>query len=132
MSVVTICFLIFTITAISLHFPVASAHTMDQVDLKEVQTLTFFKDKLTTGKRSSGIPQLNCLGGSASAKNDEIESVQCQNMGLNDVDEVQWKCNVDLDDKFRLTSVVVSCEGYRNANDKYKLAGSSWCIVNEI
>ena len=51
-----------------------------KVRLKDVQVLTLKDGKMTTGHRSSPVPQLNCVGGSAQGKF-RPQVVQCKNMG---------------------------------------------------
>ena len=36
-----------------------------KVLLKDVRTLTLHRGKMTTGRRSSPVPQMNCVGGNA-------------------------------------------------------------------
>jgi len=94
----------------------------DRVRLQDVQVLTLHQGKMTTGRRSSPVPQLNCVGGSARGMfNPQV--VQCYNRGWDGVD-VQWECKTDLDMDYRLGSVNVLCEGYDYPDDPYILAGS--------
>jgi hypothetical protein len=51
-----------------------------KVLLKDVQTLTLHHGKMTTGRRSSPVPQLTCVGGSAAGKFAPAV-VQCYNRG---------------------------------------------------
>lgn len=39
-----------------------------KVRLVDVTTLTLYRDKYTTGRRSAPIPQIQCVGGSAKGK----------------------------------------------------------------
>lgn len=39
-----------------------------KVRLTDVTTLTLYRDKYTTGRRSAPIPQIQCVGGSAKGK----------------------------------------------------------------
>ena len=51
-----------------------------KVRLQDVQVLTLKHGKMTTGRRSSPVPQLKCVGGSAQgAFNPQV--VQCKNVG---------------------------------------------------
>ena len=51
-----------------------------KVRLQDVQVLTLRSGKMTTGRRSSPVQQLKCVGGSAQgAFNPQV--VQCKNMG---------------------------------------------------
>jgi len=93
-----------------------------KVRLQDVQVLTLHQGKMTTGRRSSPVPQLNCVGGSAKGIfNPQV--VQCYNRGWDGMD-VQWECKTDLDMDYRLGSVNVICEGYDYPEDPYILAGS--------
>jgi len=77
---------------------------------------------MTTGRRSSPVPQLNCIGGSARGLfNPQV--VQCYNRGSDGLD-VQWECKTDLDNDYRLGSINVICEGYDYPDDPYILPGS--------
>ena len=51
-----------------------------KVRLQDVQVLTLKDGKMTTGKRSSPVSQLNCVGGSAKGAF-RPQVVQCKNMG---------------------------------------------------
>ena len=50
----------------------------DRVRLEEVQVLTLARGAMTTGRRSSPVPQLSCVGGSA-RNEEQPERVQCYN-----------------------------------------------------
>ena len=93
-----------------------------KVLLKDVQTLTLHADRMTTGRRSSPVPQLNCIGGSAQGKFTP-KTVQCYNRGFDGVD-VQWECKADMDNLYRFGSVEVICEGYDYPDDPFILKGS--------
>ena len=62
-----------------------------KVRLQDVQVLTLKDGKMTTGKRSSPVSQLNCVGGSAQGKF-RPQVVQCKNMGWDgqDVQVCLW------------------------------------------
>lgn len=49
---------------------------------------------MTTGRRSSPIPQLSCVGGTAQGRF-APKTVQCYNKGFNGLD-VQWECKADM------------------------------------
>jgi len=104
-------------------YPYGNSH--DSVLLQDVKALTFTKGQYTAARRSSPIPQLNCVGGSASYSSElSPSSVQCVNVGVDSYGEVQWKCEADLDSSVKFGETVVSCEGYSNSNDPYVLRGS--------
>ncbi|ORZ40380.1 hypothetical protein BCR44DRAFT_1495772 [Catenaria anguillulae PL171] len=94
----------------------------DKVLLTDVQTLTLYKGKLTAGRRSPPVQQLMCVGGDA-CDYFEPPVMQCKNMG-HDGREVQWRCESEMEDYYRLGTTTVTCEGYKNRNDKYILRGS--------
>ena len=62
-----------------------------KVKLRDVQVLTLKDGKMTTGRRSSPVPQLNCVGGSAKGKF-RPQVVQCINRGW-DGQDVQVSIN---------------------------------------
>ncbi|EDQ86738.1 uncharacterized protein MONBRDRAFT_33739 [Monosiga brevicollis MX1] len=94
----------------------------DRVLLDQVKVLTLKAGAMTTGRRSSPVPQLKCVGGSAGCR-DAPERVQCINQGSDGYD-IQWECKADLPARVRFGSVEVVCEGYSYADDPYILAGS--------
>lgn len=106
------------------HFKEVS--TDDGFDLKNVETLTFFKDQFTTGNRTLPIRQLNCVSGNAcDLSSHYVNSVQCKNSGQNYNDDTQWACRVSsLPSDLMLGETNVSCEGLRSSEDKLKLKGS--------
>lgn len=91
--------------------------------LRDIQVLTLYKGRYTTGRRSSPVPQLQCAGGSAGCHAFTPEVVQCQNKGWDGVD-VQWECKTDMDNSYRFGRIEVSCEGYNHPSDQYVLTGS--------
>lgn len=95
----------------------------DRVRLLEIQTLTFQEGKRTTGRRSSPIPQLKCIGGSAGLKGSQPKAVQCYNRG-SDGRDVQWECKAETEKSVKLGRVEVACEGYDYPDDPYILVGS--------
>lgn len=95
----------------------------DAVLLQDVQVLTLYSDKQTTGRRTTPMPQLQCVGGSAKAQAHTVTVVQCENKG-HDGQDFQWRCEAQLDAGLRLGRVSVSCEGYRDASDEWVLVGS--------
>ncbi|KAI5630475.1 store-operated calcium entry-associated regulatory factor isoform X1, partial [Silurus asotus] len=95
----------------------------EAVLLRDVQVLTLYRGRYTTARRSSPVPQLQCVGGSAGCTAFVPEVVQCQNKGWDGVD-IQWECKADMDNWYRFGKVEVSCEGYNNPGDSYILRGS--------
>ena len=93
-----------------------------KVLLRDVQVLTLRHGQMTTGRRSSPVPQLNCIGGSAKGQFTP-QVVQCYNRGW-DGQDVQWECKSDMDNLYRFGSIEVLCEGYDYPADPYILKGS--------
>uniref|UniRef100_A0A3Q3WN27 Store-operated calcium entry-associated regulatory factor n=1 Tax=Mola mola TaxID=94237 RepID=A0A3Q3WN27_MOLML len=91
--------------------------------LRDIQALTLYRGRYTTARRSSPIPQLQCVGGSAGCQAFVPDVVQCQNKGWDGVD-VQWECRTDMDNAYRFGRIEVSCEGYSHPADDYILKGS--------
>jgi hypothetical protein len=102
-------------------------YSSDAVRLRDIQALTFRKNHLTTYRRSFPTNQLNCLWGDCQYRNN-INIVQCVNMGVNDNGNVQWKCETQLPGYLSLGKTTVSCEGYNHAGDEFILKDS--CALN--
>ncbi|XP_026214503.1 store-operated calcium entry-associated regulatory factor [Anabas testudineus] len=113
------------ITAVLYFLLVGHVQSWDDgsVLLRDVQVLTLYKGRYTTARRSSPIPQLQCVGGSAGCQAIVPDVVQCQNKGWDGVD-VQWECKTDMDNAYRFGRIEVSCEGYNHPTDVYILKGS--------
>jgi len=99
-----------------------SSNDPGKVLLRDVQVLTLKAGQMTTGRRSSPVPQLKCIGGSAQGHFNP-QAVQCYNRGF-DGQDVQWECKADMDNLYRFGSVEVVCEGYDYPDDPYILKGS--------
>ncbi|KAF9430348.1 Store-operated calcium entry-associated regulatory factor [Podila epigama] len=99
-----------------------AAYGHQKVLLRDVQTITLHQGRMTTGRRTSPVPQLNCIGGNACGLY-EPDVVQCTNTGSNG-DDVQWKCQADLPENVRFGQLDVYCEGYKNPDDPFVLKGS--------
>uniref|UniRef100_A0A3B5QRT9 Store-operated calcium entry-associated regulatory factor n=1 Tax=Xiphophorus maculatus TaxID=8083 RepID=A0A3B5QRT9_XIPMA len=91
--------------------------------LRDIQALTFYRNRFTTARRSNPVPQLKCVGGSAGCHVFIPDVVQCVNRGWDGVD-VQWECKTDMDNAYRFGAIEVSCEGYSHPSDDYILKGS--------
>ncbi|XP_013880634.1 store-operated calcium entry-associated regulatory factor [Austrofundulus limnaeus] len=91
--------------------------------LRDVQALTLYRNLYTTARRSSPVPQLTCVGGSAGCGAFVPEVVQCLNRGWDGVD-VQWECKTEMNTLYRFGRIEVSCEGYNHPSDPYVLRGS--------
>lgn len=91
--------------------------------LKNVDVLTLYQGRMTNGRRSAPVPQLQCKGGTAGCGAFIPEIVQCYNRGSDGLD-IQWECKTDMDNEYRFGKISVSCEGYDYPDDPYILAGS--------
>jgi hypothetical protein len=100
-----------------------SAQMFKKVKLKDVDVLTLYQGKMTNGRRSSPIPQLQCRGGSAGCSAFIPDVVQCYNRGSDGL-ETQWECKTEMPMEYKFGKVQVSCEGYDYPDDPYILAGS--------
>ncbi|KAI8910245.1 store-operated calcium entry-associated regulatory factor precursor [Gorgonomyces haynaldii] len=93
-----------------------------KVLLRDVQALTFYEGRMTTGRRSSPVPQLTQISGNA-PRSSRPRVVQCVNVGF-DGHDVQWRCSAELDSKVAFGETTVTCEGYNYPEDPYVLQGS--------
>jgi hypothetical protein len=94
-----------------------------QVPLREVQVLTLNQGTYTTGRRSTPISQLRCVGGDAMAEGSRVTSMQCHNQGF-DGRDINWKCEAKVPNNMKLGRVTVNCEGYEFPEDPKILIGS--------
>jgi len=60
-----ISLLLVALLSLSLTLPSLVNAAQQKVLLRDVQTLTLHKGRMTTGRRSSPVPQVNCVGGNA-------------------------------------------------------------------
>lgn len=91
--------------------------------LEDIRTLTLRYGEWTTSRRSSPVPQLKCVGGSADCYAFVPQHVQCYNRGSDGYD-IQWECKTEMNNKYRFGKIDITCEGYDYADDPYILAGS--------
>ena len=89
------------------------AQTHQKIPIREVDALTLQFDKMTTGRRSSPVPQLTCRGLNCALA---PSSVRCINVG-HDGNDVQWDCNSVLDKSIKFGIMNVQCEGYDYPED---------------
>lgn len=80
----------------------------DKVRLEKVSTLTLNADQWTSGRRSSPIKQMQCVGGYCSRA--KVTSAQCYNRGF-DGRDVQWECKAEMPANYKFGKVEVICEG---------------------
>ncbi|XP_072445254.1 store-operated calcium entry-associated regulatory factor [Chiloscyllium punctatum] len=102
---------------------VNGAQDSERILLRDVQTLTLYSGKYTTGRRTHPVPQLQCVGGSAGCSVLLPKVVQCYNKGWDGYD-VQWECKTDMEKAYQFGAITVSCEGYNYPEDPYILRGS--------
>ncbi|KAK3809545.1 MAG: hypothetical protein J3Q66DRAFT_317794 [Benniella sp.] len=107
---------------LTLFSPLTEAVSHSKVLLKDVQTITLHQGRMTTGRRTSPVRQLKCVGGNACGDY-EPDVVQCTNTGF-DGSDVQWKCQADMPSNLRFGRLNVYCEGYAYPDDPYVLKGS--------
>ena len=94
-----------------------------KIRLEDVQVLTLHVGAQTTGRRSSPVPQLQCVGGSGAGRGLEPSNVQCYNRESDGLG-IQWQCKADMEATVKFGTVEVNCEGYDYPEDDYILAGS--------
>jgi len=111
------------LTLLNLGAAFTNGQMFKKVKLKDVDTLTLYNGKMTNGRRSAPVPQLQCRGGSAGCHMFVPEVVQCYNRGSDGLD-TQWECKTEMDNAYKFGKIQVSCEGYDYADDPYILAGS--------
>ncbi|TFK75210.1 DUF1183-domain-containing protein [Pluteus cervinus] len=95
---------------------------MSRVELAKIRSLTFYKDRLTKGRRTSPLPQLVCHG--APCKRYTPDAIHCVSLPGGSGTEVDWKCEADLPESLRFGKVEVGCEGWSRPGDRYVLEGS--------
>ena len=88
--------------------------------LSEIDSLTFYKDRLTTARRLPTIPQMKCLNNYDIS---DINTIYCNNKGSNG-HGLEWECRTDIDGKYKFGKIDISCEGYDSSDDPYILDGS--------
>jgi len=94
----------------------------DAILLQDVKVLTLYRGRYANARRTSVIPQISCVGGSA-ARRYEPDVIQCTNVGWDGTD-FQWKCESELPDDYHFGRITVTCEGYNSPQDPYVLKGS--------
>jgi hypothetical protein len=95
------------------------------VELANVQSLIFKQNAMTTGKRTSPVSQLTCVGGGACGTDGEPQVVHCSNIGIDYANgDPTWKCTAELENGLRLGTTDVVCEGFRDRDDPWILRGS--------
>jgi SOCE-associated regulatory factor of calcium homoeostasis len=97
------------------------SNVLAQIHIKDVQVLTLYANEYTTGRRNAPIAQLKCIG--SACYQGALQTMQCTNKGFDGMD-ANWECKSDIDNRYTLGRVTVSCEGYNNPNDPHILVGS--------
>jgi hypothetical protein len=97
--------------------------TNERIKLTDVEVLTFYKDKMTLGRRLPPVPQLKCNGSPHKCHEYGPNAVQCTNKGFDGI-EVQWECKAEMDKRYKFGKLRVTCEGYEHEHDPFILAGS--------
>ena len=126
MTLVTKCLRLSLLTSLLLGWTDARKFTKakDAVRLQDISTLTFYKDRETTHRRVSALPQITCVSGSG-CKHYEPDSIRCVNSGASyDASSIEWTCTASLPPEVKLGSTEVICEGYDDPDDEYVLKGS--------
>ena len=99
---------------------------LSRVLLEDVPYLSFSKNKMTLGNRLPSIPQMKCLNKYDISK---INKITCNNLGVEN-NNINWECNTDIDEKYKLDKVEILCEGYESPEDPYIFKGS--CSIQYI
>ncbi|KAM4708955.1 store-operated calcium entry-associated regulatory factor isoform 1-T2 [Discoglossus pictus] len=116
--------LVSLITILQVVLPLVQGwNQQERVLLRDIQAITLHADRYTNARRTSPVPQLKCIGGSAGCNAVMPQVVQCHNRGWDGID-VQWECQVDMDNAYRFGKVEVNCEGFEYPEDPYVLRGS--------
>jgi len=55
----------------------------------------------------------------------QVEVMKCKNIGASygGSEDVQWACEAELPDEFKLGRTEIVCEGYSSPDDEYVLKG---------
>eukprot|EP00833_Pecoramyces_ruminatium_P004510 jgi/Orpsp1_1/1178542/evm.model.c7180000065763.1 len=92
----------------------SSSH--DKILLEDLKTFTVFKNRMTKGRRSR-VLQMECVEGDG-CQYFQPPSMQCTQIGF-DGYNASWKCETQLQDYYYIGYTRVSCEGYKNPDDRY-------------
>ena len=96
----------------------------DKVKMRDVETLLFRKEMMTTGRRSKPVSQMICEG--HPCKKNAPDSISCKNIGWDGKDPI-WDCTTSEMKDTKLRKIEVQCEGYEYPDDPNILVGS--CAV---
>ncbi|KAK4165346.1 hypothetical protein QBC43DRAFT_208881 [Cladorrhinum sp. PSN259] len=108
---------------------VLAARPRDAILLSEVQSLTLHPNSMTTGRRTSPVPQLKCVPANSPIcrlpDTQDIRTMRCRNAGSSYTSQdIQWSCTASMPSTLRLDTTSVICEGYDSPDDAYVLRGS--------
>lgn len=104
--------------------PSQASQEPQRIHIRQVESITLHRNQMTTGRRVSPVAQLKCVGGSAYGVSYRPKVAQCKTQGLDAAGNMQWRCEADMDNRYRFGKITVVCEGWDYPNDKYILAGS--------
>lgn len=92
--------------------------------MSSVDSLLLRRGELTTGRRSTPVPQMTCISGPRQCAPANLPTqVMCETVGGRTNDPI-WKCTATLPEGMRLGTTDISCEGFRYPEDPYILRGS--------
>jgi len=94
----------------------AYSSSYDKILLEDLKSFTVFKNRMTKGRRSR-VLQLECVEGDA-CQYFQPSSMYCTQIGF-DGYNASWKCDTQLQDYYYIGYTKVSCEGYKNPDDRY-------------
>ncbi|KAK3990239.1 transmembrane protein [Cladorrhinum sp. PSN332] len=108
---------------------VLAARPRDAILLSDVQSLTLHPGSMTTGRRTSPVPQLKCVPPNSPIcrlpDTSDIRTMRCRNAGSSYTSQdIQWSCTASLPSTLKLDTTNVICEGYDSPDDVYVLRGS--------
>ncbi|KAK4232053.1 hypothetical protein QBC38DRAFT_464221 [Podospora fimiseda] len=108
---------------------VLAARPRDAILLSEVQSLTLRPASMTTGRRTSPVPQLKCVPPNSPICRlpdvSDIQTMRCRNAGSSYTSQdIQWSCTATMPSTLKLGTTNVICEGYDSPDDVYVLKGS--------
>ena len=115
--------------------------------MDDIESLVFFRNKMTTSRRTHKIHQLSCVGGTAGCKlftpdvstrstfdssylwtwltSGSNQLVECKRTTRDrESFNKNWTCTAEISDRVILNHTEVICEGYDYAEDDYILRGS--------
>ncbi len=101
---------------------VTSAALHVSIPMIEIKLLTLEAGRMTGARRVAPVPQLECTGMLCT---DDLmpKKVECHNIGARG-QEVQWRCDAELDNNVKFGRIEVSCEGFEFTGDWNVLVGS--------